>query len=263
MDGRIDVSLSISPIKDNTGKVVGASAIARDVTDQKLLTREVLAIARREQQRIGQDLHDGTGQELTGLAMMAERLAGELCERSLPQAHTAAKIVDGLEQALRHVRALSKGLVPVELDAEGLMAVLANLAARTSELQGVTCAFQCDEPVAVVDNQTATHLYRLSQEAVTNALKHGRAHKIVISLVDDGELITLAIADDGGVRRQRPADHGHGLADHALSGRVDPAQVDDRRGSPSRHAGDLHTAAATRSLDCEHLREIDGDRFKV
>src|SRR4029077_1159699 len=107
-------------IKDGAGAVIGASAIARDVTERKELQREVLEIAAREQQRIGQDLHDATGQELTGLAMMAERLTGELAGQSLPQAGAAAKIVDGLEQALEHVRALSKGLVPVEVDAEGL-----------------------------------------------------------------------------------------------------------------------------------------------
>ena len=197
-DGRrIDVSLSISPIKDATGTVIGASEIARDVTRQKLLEREVLEIAAGEQQRIGQDLHDGTGQELTGLAMMAERLAGQLEERKDPEAGAAAWIVDGLVQALSHVRDLSKGLVPVELDAAGLMAALAGLAKRTSDLHCVTCCFRCDEPVGILDNQTATHLYRLSQEAVTNALKHGRARNIVISLTHDGSRVSLVITDDG------------------------------------------------------------------
>jgi two-component system sensor kinase FixL len=102
-----------------------------------------------------------------------------------------------LEKALSHVRALSKGLVPVEVDAEGLMVALADLAARTSELHGVDCTFRCKQPVCILDNQTATHLYRLSQESVTNSLKHGRASKIVISLTDDEDLITLRIADDG------------------------------------------------------------------
>ena len=87
--------------------------------------------------------------------------------------------------------------MPVEVDVEGLMVALADLALRTSELPGVRCTFECDEPVCILDNQTATHLYRLSQETVTNALKHGHARKIVISLSDDGELITLKITDNG------------------------------------------------------------------
>jgi len=177
--------------------VIGGCAIARDVTVHKRLQREVLEIAACEQQRIGQDLHDGSGQELTGLAMMAERLAVELEEQSLPEAAKASRIVDGLEQALEHVRALSKGLMPVEVDSEGLMAALADLADRTSELFNMDCVFRCENPVSILDNQTATHLFRLTQEAVTNALKHGRARHIVISLTTNDDLITLKISDDG------------------------------------------------------------------
>ncbi len=208
---RIDVSLRISPLKDRSGVVIGASAIARDVTERKLLQREVLEVAAREQQRIGQDLHDGTGQELTGLAMVAERLTGELARQSVPQAALAARIVEGLEEALGHVRDLSKGLVPVELDADGLMASLAELTARTSELPDVRCTFECDRPVRILDNQAATHLYRLSQEAVTNALKHGHANHIIIKLTDDREFITLQIEDNGRGFNNEPDSAGIGL----------------------------------------------------
>lgn len=194
---RVEVSLSISPIKDATGAVIGASAIARDITLRMDLQREVLEIAAIEQRRIGQDLHDGTGQELTGLAMMAERLSEVLAARSLPESQLATAIVDGLEEALSHVRALSKGLVPVEIDAEGLMIALSELASRTSSIHSVDCRFECDEPVCILDNQTAMHLYRLSQEAVTNAVKHGRGKNIVISLSATADRVTLSIADDG------------------------------------------------------------------
>ncbi|MBL9122941.1 MAG: PAS domain S-box protein, partial [Planctomycetaceae bacterium] len=212
-DGRlIDVSLSISPIKDESGRVVGASTITRDITEQKLLQREVLEIAAREQQRIGQDLHDGTGQELTGLAMLAERLVGELSSQRLPQAEPAERIVEGLEQALEHVRALSKGLVPVELDAEGLMAALSDLAMRTSQLHQILCTFECVKPVRILDNQTSTHLYRLSQEAVTNALKHGQATVITLRLTDDAGGIRLVVRDNGlGIGKELPESGGTGL----------------------------------------------------
>jgi PAS domain S-box-containing protein len=208
----IEVSLSISPIRDAEGNVIGASAIARDVSEQRRLQREVLEIAALEQRRIGQDLHDGTGQELTGLAMMAERLAGELAARKLPESASAAKIVDGLEEALSHVRGLAKGLVPVEVDSEGLMIALSELASRTSDLHGVRCTFECDEPVCILNNQTAMHLYRLSQEAVTNAVKHSRGRNILISLADDGDVVTLTIADDGrGFPNAREPSAGTGL----------------------------------------------------
>jgi PAS domain S-box-containing protein len=193
----IDISLSISPIKGASGQAIGASAIARDITEHKSLQREVLEIAALEQRRIGQDLHDGIGQELTGLTMMTQRLVGELTEEQRPQATVASKIHAGLEQALSHVRAVSKGLVPVEVDSEGLMVALAELAARTNELHGVTCTFECHRPVAIADNQTATHLYRMSQEAVTNAIKHGQPQNIVIRLGAEGDRATLRIIDDG------------------------------------------------------------------
>lgn len=197
-DGRtIDISLSISPIKGASGEVIGASAIARDITERKTLRREVLEIAALEQRRIGQDLHDGIGQELTGLTMLAQRLVGELAARELPQGGVASKIHSGLEQALSHVRAVSKGLVPVDVDAEGLMAALAGLASATSELHSVACTFECLRPVAIADNQTATHLYRMSQEAVTNAIKHAHPHSIVIRLEVEGERTILRVIDDG------------------------------------------------------------------
>jgi signal transduction histidine kinase len=204
-DGRkITVSVSISPIRDAFGRVVGASRISRDITQQRLLQREVLEIAASEQRRIGQDLHDGAGQELTGLAMLAAHLSEDLTASKLPQAAAAAKIARGLEEALDQVRALSKGLVPVEVDADGLMLALAELAAKIDELGGVACEFHCEDPVSINDNQTATQLYRLAQEAVTNALKHAQARKIVISLAAAGDVVTLSIADDGQGLSRRP-----------------------------------------------------------
>jgi PAS domain S-box-containing protein len=231
--GRVEVSLSISPVLDAEGHVIGASAIARDVTEQRRLQREVLEIAAQEQRRIGQDLHDGTGQELTGLAMMAERLAGELAAKEQPQSAAAAKIVDGLEEALSHVRALAKGLVPVEVDSEGLMIALSELASRTSDLHGVDCTFECDEPVCIFDNQTAMHLYRLSQEAVTNAVRHSRGRSIRISLADDGEVATLTIADDGrGIPSGKQEAAGSGLRIMQYRAELIGATLSVGRGQP-------------------------------
>src|SRR5205085_12115516 len=92
------------------------------------------------------------------------------------------------------------------------MIALSELASRTSDLHGVNCSFECDEPVCVLDNQTAMHLYRLSQEAVNNAIKHGRGRNIRISLADNGDLLTLTIADDGrGFPNKREPTAGTGL----------------------------------------------------
>jgi signal transduction histidine kinase len=107
---------------------------------------------------------------------------------------------------------MAKGLAPVEVDADGLMLALNDLAAKTCERHAVECDFQCDEPVCVPDNQAATHLYRMCQEAVTNAVRHGGAKKILIRLSEDENMITLEIQDDGcGFPSAGPADTGAGL----------------------------------------------------
>jgi len=199
-------------MKDVAGNVIGASAIGRNITEQRALQREVLETAAREQRRIGQDMHDDTGQQLTGLAMTAQRLFKDLSAQNLPQAAVAARLVDGLEQVLGHVRALSKGLLPVELEAEGLMVALLDLAANTSELHNIHCTFECNEPVSIGDNQIATHLYRMSQEAVTNAVKHGQARNITIELEAHDGVVKLTVTDDGrGFPETMPEHAGAGL----------------------------------------------------
>jgi len=168
-----------------------------DISLRKAMEREVLEIAAREQRRIGQDLHDGTGQELIGLSLMAQSLADALAEQSSPEVGLAVKIAKGLKRTLGQVRALSRGLIPVEVDAQGLMAALEELTARVREVSGVTCTLECAEPVPVEDNATATQLYHIAQEAVTNALKHGQARRIRVSLDTEDRLLTLRVRDDG------------------------------------------------------------------
>jgi PAS domain S-box-containing protein len=189
------VNLSVSEFHDRAQRLF--SGILHDLSARKALEREVLDAAAAEQWRIGQELHDSTGQELTALGLLAEGLVEALAQSSPAEAVLATKVAEGLKRVLGQVRALSRGLVPVEVDAAGLMAALAELASRTSELRGVTCTFECREPVLVEDNQTATHLYRIASEAVTNVLKHGRAKTITISLEGDERSLTLRVRDDG------------------------------------------------------------------
>ncbi len=156
-------------LRDDDGVPVQILGIAQDITQRKRLEQEVLEIAASEQRRIGQELHDGTGQELTGLCMLADNLAEGLRESAPQESPLAERIAKGLKQSLSQVRGLSRGLVPVEVDAEGLMAALTELTNRISELQGVRCVFECIETVPIEDNFTATQLYRIAQEAITNA----------------------------------------------------------------------------------------------
>jgi two-component system, chemotaxis family, CheB/CheR fusion protein len=189
------VDLSVSEYQDRTERFF--SGVLRDLSVRKALEQEVLEAATMEQWRIGQELHDSTGQELTALGLLAEGLVEALTKTSPGEAVLATKVAEGLKRVLRQVRALSRGLIPVEVDAAGLMAALAELASRTSDLHGVTCTFECRQPVLVEDNQTATHLYGIAKEAVANALKHSGAKSILIILESDEHSIALRVQDDG------------------------------------------------------------------
>lgn len=189
------IELAISEQQDGTGR--SFTGIVRDISERKELQRELLTILSEEQRRIGHDLHDSVGQNLTALGLLADNLAEMLQKRAPEEAEMAERITSGLKQSLGHIRKLSKGLLPVELDAEGLKAALAELAETTTHNAAIQCDFECDEPVRIEDNETATHLYRIAQEAVANALKHGHPGRIRISLSAADRQITLCVRDNG------------------------------------------------------------------
>jgi len=170
--------------------------ILRDVSRRKELEREVLEIAGQEQRRIGQDLHDSVGQELTALNL----LAGDLAETLRTNPEQGAKLIErlgnGLRRSQKELRAIMRGLLPVAVDSEGLMAALSDLADRTDAIGDVHCRFDCPKPVSLSDNLTATHLYLIAQEAVHNAIKHAQPQNIRISL-ESNEFLILRVRDDG------------------------------------------------------------------
>jgi PAS domain S-box-containing protein len=176
-----------------------------DVTEAKRLARTILEISGREQRRIGQDLHDGLGQHLTGVAFMSKVLEQKLREKGLPETAEAAKIVALVNQAIDQTRELSHGLLPVLSDAEGLMRALERLALQVENLFHVSCTFECERPAPIRENDIATHLYHIAQEAVNNGLKHGHPRHIAIRLAGGDEPF-LSVEDDGvGLPESRPA----------------------------------------------------------
>lgn len=197
-DGRlIDVSVTISPIRDPAGNIVGASKLARDITGRKQLEREILEVSDREQRRIGHDLHDGLCQHLAGIEMMGQVLEKKLAPRSKDGARRAADIARHVREAIAQTRALARGLSPVTLESEGLASALHEHAVNMERMFRVRCRLDYDSQVPVPDHAMATHLFRLAQEAVSNAIKHGKATEISIHLKSDPGWIYLGVSDNG------------------------------------------------------------------
>jgi PAS domain S-box-containing protein len=176
------------------------------------MEQEILEISEREKQRIGQDLHDDLGQQLAGSWMLSVALAQNLANQRSPEVSPATRISDLLEKALATTRGLARGLHPVAPEQGGLISALHQLAARMSDTFLIDCRFECAVSTYAGDDTTATHLYRIAQEAVTNAVKHGSAGQVRISLSFGLEGTTLTVKDDGsGIAPLDPKAQGMGL----------------------------------------------------
>ena len=190
-----------------------------DITERKQLEKAILEISAREQRRIGQDLHDGLGQHLTGIAFMTKVQEQKLKEQQLPYAADAAKIVRLVNEAIHKTRELARGLSPVVCEAHGLMTALQQLSAEVEDVFGVSCQLQCESPVLIHDVSVATHLYHITQEAISNAIKHGRCRKIEIGLSAGDNRGVLTIRDDG-AGCQKIAPNSSGMGHHIMSHRA-------------------------------------------
>lgn len=171
--------------------------LRREIDARLRLEEEILEISEREQQRIGRDLHDDLGQQIVGVWYLGKVLQNNLESAGRPEAVDAAKMTDILERALKLTRNLSRGLQPVALEAGGFSAALKDLATRTTDFLGIPCQFHEDASGFAPDNTTATHLYRIAQEAVTNAVKHADCTRVDLDLTSADGVVALSITDDG------------------------------------------------------------------
>ena len=210
-------SSTVLPGSDGAPTCIIATGI--DITERRHLETTILEVSGREQRRIGQDLHDGLGQHLTGIAFMTKVQEQKLMEKSLPEAADAAKIVKLVNEAIHKTRELARGLLPVVSDARGLMSALQQWAGEVEDLFGVSCRFQCFTPVLVHDDTVATHLYYIAREAVNNAIKHGHGNQIVIRLAADKEQGALTITDNGAGFADIPANNA-GMGRHLMNHRA-------------------------------------------
>jgi PAS domain S-box-containing protein len=184
----------------------------RDISRRVELEREILAITEREQRRIGQDLHDDLGQQLAGIEFLTQTLAHQLSGMSRPAAARANEIAGMVRRTMVRARELARGLSPIGLESDGLMVSLRELAARTKKIFRVDCRFKCRGQVLIPDHSVGIHLYRIAQEAVSNAIKHGKASRIDIGLTKTSERIVLAVSDNGiGMPKKARKTRGMGL----------------------------------------------------
>ena len=202
------ISLSVEEM-EHLGLFTG---IISDIGELRRLQREVLRAAGQVQWRIGQALHDGPQQSLAGLGLSARSLALDLERSGSPYREAAARLAEQLSQANRDIRSLAQGLVPVRLDAGGLMGALETLAQRTRHDYNLRVEFRCPQPIDIDDDFLVDQLYLIAQEALLNAVKHSGGDHVVISLERDERTLCLQVKDNGkGIDLPRPSEGGLGL----------------------------------------------------
>lgn len=205
-DGTIfPVHLAVNEVHLATGRLF--TGIIHDLTERRHLEELVAEASSREQQRIGQDLHDGLGQQLAGLSFFCKSLVTRLEARTAAEAQDARRMNELITSALQHTRGLARGLNPIGVSRSGLSAALGELAGWVTNTFGTPCRFEETDPVEIEDNAVANHAYRIAQEAVTNAVKHAKPWNVTITLGFDRGQVSLVIEDDGS-----------GIADTSSSG---------------------------------------------
>jgi PAS domain S-box-containing protein len=194
---RVWVSLNAHLVRNAAGVVQHFEGTVQDITEHKRLERELLEISASERRRIGRDLHDGLGQYLAGIAFRAKALEQTLAAAGSPHTERAKELTTLISNAIRQTRSVARGLNPVQVETSGLVPALQNLASEVTEFFKVSCSFQCVGPAPQVEAQAALSLYRLTQEAIHNAIRHGEAQRIEIELTRAADFLCLRIQDDG------------------------------------------------------------------
>ena len=189
---------------------------------RKRVEQEILDISTREQQRIGQDLHDALGQQLAGIAFLTASLERNLAAKGYSEAPMAQQIASLLRDAVSHTRDIAKGLSPVDVEADGLAMALQDIANKTAELFEMKCHFDCSGEGRIHSGHIAMHLFHITQEAVHNAIRHGKATEIDIRLATDHRLGSLSVSDNGsGFTPPREPGESQGLGLHTMAYRAD------------------------------------------
>ena len=234
-------------------------AVLNDVSERKVLEREILEVSNREQHRIGNDLHDGLGQELTGVAMMLRGLTARIRRDFPSMVPDVDDIVALVNRSIFNTRTLAHGLSPVSLERGGLIPALRTLAARSRETYGLSISLRTRSQIPLrIDESAANHLFRIVQEALSNAMRHGRATRVTMQVTVDENVVRLSVHDNGrGLPTEGPSESGLGLRTmryraHVIGGELNVTN--------HRHGGTIvrcicpHIVREPQALELSHQR---------
>ncbi len=219
------------------------------------LERRMLEISDAEQRRIGHDLHDGLGQQLTGIMLITKRLEKRLIAEKSPQAAEATQVCELAKTAVEWTHDLCRSLSPPVLEREGLAAALRELASNAERIFDISCVFQHDGELSFRDVPAGVHLYRIAQEAISNSVKHGKAKTIAIHLRSDGSKVAMSVVDDGtGFEPPPQAADGMGLRIMRYRAKMIGATVDveQRKAGGTTVTCRYHPASAAHGTDSNH-----------
>jgi PAS domain S-box-containing protein len=206
-------SAVISPLKNENGSVTHFLAVKEDITEKKELERQMVDIIEEGQRKLGRDLHDGLGQELTGIAFMAKSLARKVNENVPGELKNFEMLVDLVNTSITQVKNISKGLYPASLEQDGLQTAINSMAENVNQMYPIHCKFNFKNVKRLADPAAEIHLFRIAQEALNNALKHARAKNITINLFQTKYILKLQIIDDGiGIDLTRKNNNGLGFS---------------------------------------------------
>ena len=222
--GALDYVMKDTRLLDRLPLVVGRAleVLERNRTlsaaeaERRRLEKEILEISEREQRRIGEDLHDGLGQQLTAIEMLCTGLKADVASQPRLEKQVE-RIAQFIRESIGLVRLVARGLAPVSDDPDALQISLNELAGRANSLGRLKCRVECPSPVLLDNKAAAVPLYRIAQEAVNNALKHSKAGEIVVRLEQSPRALTLQISDDGsGLKKKK----GDGMGLHVMRHRA-------------------------------------------
>ncbi len=189
---------------------MGCLVFLRDVTDRKQMEKDLLEVSGAEKKHMGEELHDGVCQILIGIKFMCSVLIGKLSASAAPEAADVAEIQSLVTQALMEADLMAKGMFPAKLEVEGLPSALEDLTIQMARLYRVSCRFLCEGQILIFNRDVALNVYRIAQEALANAVKHGRAGNIVLWLTRSERRFTLLVKDDGRVPSEPSPRRGMG-----------------------------------------------------